>query len=171
MENNPMKEIMIDKLVVNIGTGGEQARNQSAAKLLELLTGRKPSQAAAKKRNPAFKISKGHQIGAFVTVRGDQIMPLAKRLFESIDNRIKQSSIADNSVSFGIREYIDISGIKYDPKIGMLGMNVNLSFRRKGLRVALRKRKRAQIPERHRNIARGEIQEYLKKEFSVDLAE
>jgi large subunit ribosomal protein L5 len=170
-EANPMREIKIDKLVVNVGTGGETARNQSAQKLIELLTGSKPSQAIAKKRNPAFKIAKGHQIGVFATIRGDRIKPLAKRLFEAVDNRIKPTAIADNSVSFGVREYIDISGIKYDPKIGMLGMNVNLSFKRRGLRVVLRKRKNAGVPARHRSIPKPEIQEYLKREFNVELIE
>jgi large subunit ribosomal protein L5 len=170
-EKNPMRDVAVDKLVVNIGTGGEEPRNQSAKKLLELLTGRKPSPAAAKKRNPAFKIAKGHQIGTFVTIRGAGIKPLAQRLFNAVDNRIKPTAIADNSVSFGVREYIDISGIKYDPKIGMLGMNVNLSFKRKGLRVRLRKRKNSTIPESHRAVDRQHIQEYLKKEYGVELAE
>jgi len=113
-------------------------------------------------------VSKGQNIGAFVTVRGQAIKPLATRLIDAVDNKLKESSVADNSVSFGIHEYIDISGIKYDPKIGMLGMNVNLAFKRKGARVALRKRIRASIPKRHRIVERNIIKDYMQKEFKVE---
>jgi large subunit ribosomal protein L5 len=167
--DNPMREIIIDKLVVNIGTGSDGKAQESAEKLLSLLTGGKPVAARSKKRLPAFKISKGQEIGAFITLRGNKIDPIAKKLFDAVDNKIKESSVTDNSLCFGIREYIDISGVKYDPKIGMMGMNVNLSFRRKGLRVALRKRKMSKVPERHRKVSRDEIKEFIKKRFNAEI--
>ncbi len=73
-------------------------------------------------------------------MRGEPAKKLVMKLFEAVDNKIKETAITNNSLSFGIPEYIDISGVKYDPKVGMLGMNVNVSFKRSGLRVALRKR-------------------------------
>ena len=68
------------------------------------------------------------------------------RLLEAVDNKVKPNAITKNSMSFGIREYIDISGLKYDPKIGMMGLNINVSFRRRGQRVSLRKRQRSEGP-------------------------
>ena len=166
--DNPMRAIVMEKLVVNIGTGSEENVQNNAKRLLEIITGRKPSNAHSKKRNPAFKISKGQKIGAFVTVRGQDIKPLANRLLDAVDKKLKESTVTDNSLSFGIHEYIDISGVKYDPKIGMMGMNINLSFKRKGLRVAQRKRKRAEIPAFHRKIVRDDIKDFMKKEFNVE---
>ena len=42
------------------------------------------------------------------------------------------------NVSFGILEHIDIR-IKYDPKIGILGLNVTVRLARPGFSVAYKK--------------------------------
>ncbi|MCL5430426.1 MAG: 50S ribosomal protein L5 [Candidatus Marsarchaeota archaeon] len=113
-----MKAINVEKLVINMGTGSDENIQHNAKRLLEIVTGRKPADAYSKKRNPAFKISKGQKIGAFVTIRGKEIRPIATKMLDAIDSRLKESSVSNNSLSFGIREYIDIAGVKYDPKIG-----------------------------------------------------
>lgn len=166
-----MREIKVSKLVINIGTGSDESVQGNAKLLIKMITGRKPADEISRTRNPSFKIAKGQKIGAFVTIRGEDARKLMKKLFEAVDNKIKYSAITSNSMSFGIPEYIDISGVKYDPKIGMLGMNVNVSFRRSGLRVALRKQHNAKIPAKHRSISRDEIIEYIKKEFNVTATE
>ena len=165
--NNPMRDIKINKLVINIGTGSDEQLQNNAKKLIELITGRKPASAISKKRIPTFKITKGQKIGAFVTIRGEEARPLLVRLFDAVDNKIKENSITDNTLNFGIREYIDISGVKYDPKIGMLGMHVNLSFKRDGLRTESRKRRASYVPLKHRGIPVQEIRDYIQKEFNV----
>jgi large subunit ribosomal protein L5 len=170
-EEHPMKKIKISKVVINIGTGSDENLQGNAKRLIELITARKPADEVSKTRNPAFKIAKGQKIGAFVTVRGADAKKLIKKLFEAVDNKIKESAVTNNSLSFGIPEYIDISGVKYDPKIGMLGMNVNVSFRRNGLRVALRKRHNAKIPASHRTVSPQEIIDYIKSEFKVSTTE
>ena len=168
-DDNPMRAVRINKLVLNIGTGGEEKNAEAAKRLLELMTGMKPAEELSKRRAPAFKITKGQVIGAFVTLRGQKSSDLLKRLLDAVDNRIKDSGITPNSLSFGIKEYIDIRGIKYDPAIGMLGMNVNVSFRRKGARVAARKRMASSLPARHAIIGRELIRDYVKKEFNVEV--
>ncbi len=164
---NPMRRIFIDKVVINIGTGSESQAQLNAKRLLEIISGEKPADEISRKRNPAFKITKGQKIGAFVTLRKDKAVSISKRLFEAIDNRVKERSITNNSLSFGINEYIDISGVKYDPKIGMLGMNVSMSFRRPGMRVAQRKRKRAYVSRSHSVIAPEEIKNFLAGKFNI----
>lgn len=170
-QNNAMQGLVVEKLVINVGTGSDEHVHANARRLLELITSRKPSNAVSKKRNPAFKISKGQNIGTFVTIRGQGVKPMAERLFDAVDRQIKDTAVTNNSVSFGIREYIDIRGVKYDPKIGMLGMNVNLSFKRRGARVALRKRKISSIPGKHRIVQKNEIVDYLKKNFNVEVGQ
>jgi len=162
-----MSNIKINKVVINIGTGSDEQLHESAKRLIEIITGRKPADELSRTRNPAFKISKGQKIGAFVTVRGADAKKLIVRLFAAIDNKVKYESITNNSISFGIPEYIDISGVKYDPKVGMLGMNVNLSFRRDGLRVAQRKIKQSTVAKKHRTVTKEEIINYIGKEFNV----
>jgi large subunit ribosomal protein L5 len=167
MESNSMRGIKINKVVINIGTGSNEQMHNNARRLIETITGRKPANELSRTRNPSFKISKGQKIGAFVTVRGAEAKKLIIRLFGAVDNRVKPGAITNNSLSFGIPEYIDISGVKYDPKVGMLGMNVNVSFMRNGLRVALKKIKKSSIPSKHRTITREEIIDYINKEFNV----
>jgi large subunit ribosomal protein L5 len=167
MDENSMKEIQINKVVINIGTGSDQQLHASARLLIEIITGRKPADELSRTRNPAFKIAKGQKIGAFVTVRGEDARKLIVRLFEAVDNKVKIEAITNNSISFGIPEYIDISGVKYDPKVGMLGMNVNVSFKRSGLRVALKKIKQSRVSKKHRTITKEQIIDYIGKEFSV----
>ncbi len=167
-KENPMARVFMDKVIINIGTGAEKDRQEKARALLQLITGRKPADEISRKRIPQFKISKGSKIGAYVTVR-DEPEKLVKRLFDAVDNKIKDSSVGINTASFGIREYIDISGVKYDPNIGMLGMNVNMSFRRAGARVAERKRKAAGIAKSHRTVTKEQVKEYLEKNLNVQV--
>ena len=166
---NPMREIKINKLVINIGTGNEEKLQVNAKKLLQQISGVKPADSISTKRIPSFKISKGAKIGAFVTIRNNNAKLLAKRLFDAIGNKVPERGIQDNTVNFGIKEYIDIAGIKYDPVIGMLGMNVNVSFKRPGLRTELKKRSNGFIKRSHRRILKEELKAYLKKEFNVTI--
>jgi large subunit ribosomal protein L5 len=166
-ETNRMQEIKINKVVINIGTGSDEQLQLKAKRLIEIITSRKPADELSRTRNPAFKIAKGQKIGAYVTVRGEDGKKLIKRLFEAVDNKIKPQAITNNSISFGIPEYIDISGVKYDPAVGMLGMNVNVSFKRSGLRIVQRKIKQSKVSLRHRTVNREEIIDYIKKEFKV----
>ncbi len=169
-KENPMREVRMDKLVINIGTGSDEQKQANAKSLLANMTKRKPVDEISRKRIPSFKISKGTKIGAYVTLREDA-KPLAKRLLAAVDNKLKRSSISNNTVSFGIREYIDIEGVKYDPKVGMLGMNVNLSLKRRGMRVAIRKIKARHVSKRHGVVSKGEVEEFLNKEFGVQIIE
>ncbi len=169
MADNKMRDVRLDKVVINIGTGNDEAKQANAKRLLELITGRKPVDERSKRRIPAFKISPGTKIGAYVTVRRGTEQ-LAKRLLDAVDNRVKQGSISNNTASFGIREYIDISGVKYDPKIGMLGMNVNLSFKRPGTRVSIRKIKPGRVAKSQAVVAPAEIEEYLKGVLKAEVA-
>lgn len=162
-----MHGIKLDKLVINIGTGTDTQTQENAKKLLELITDRKPADEISKRRIPGFKITKGEKIGTFVTLRGNAARDMAVKLLSAADNTLKKKAVTDNSISFGIREYIDISGVKYDPKIGMLGMNVNLSFKRAGTRVETRKRRSSEVPRRHKIIKSEELWDYAKKEFKV----
>ncbi|MGI0100111.1 MAG: 50S ribosomal protein L5 [Candidatus Micrarchaeaceae archaeon] len=170
-KSNPMQRIRINKVVINIGTGSDEQMQGNAKRLIETITGRKPANEISRTRNPSFKIAKGQKIGAFVTVRGDDAKKLLARLFEAVNNRVSYNSVTSNSISFGIPEYIDISGVKYDPKVGMLGMNVNVSFGRSGLRVALKKIGRGRVHKAHRIITKEEILDYVKGEFGVSTAE
>ncbi|MDE1860913.1 MAG: 50S ribosomal protein L5 [Candidatus Micrarchaeota archaeon] len=173
MENqgaNPMKQIQLEKVVINMGIGSEENMFQNAKMLLEKLTSHKPVATKARKRAPEFKIRKGQIIGAMVTLRRDEARSMLKRALEAVDNTVKESSIAGNSLSFGVSEYIYFSGIKYDPKIGMFGVNVNATFARRGKRVERRKRKTGAVGMKHSQVMRDEIVDYIGKNFNAKIS-
>ena len=164
---NKMQEIYLDKVVLNIGIGDNENLFQNAKLLLEKLTSHTPVPAKSKNRQPELKLRKGQVIGALVTLRKSEAKTMLKRALEANDLLIKESNIANNSFSFGVKEYIYFAGVKYDPKIGMLGLNLNASFARKGRRIEYRKRKRANVATFHRRIERNDIMEYLTKNFNI----
>lgn len=168
---NPMQNIYLGKLVVNIGIGASEEKLDSAKSLLKKLTGREAAYTKAKKRFPEFGIRKGQTIGAVVTLRGKQAADFFKSALDANNNVIFPDSIANNSVNFGIKEYIYFSGVKYDPKIGMLGLNINASFSRKGARVANRKRKGSRMGKKHGSIGKEELLDYIEKNFGAKLGE
>lgn len=167
--SNIMRDIKINKVVINMGTGSDDQKQASAVSLLERLTGSKPAASISRHRLPEFKIAKGQKIGAFVSLRGAKAEDTLRRLFGAVDNKLSKKQVVDNAVNFGIKEYIDISGIKYDPKLGMLGMNVNVAFSRPGMRVRERKRARSNTAKRHSLVAREEIISFLQKNFKVSV--
>ncbi|BCS90633.1 MAG: 50S ribosomal protein L5 [Candidatus Micrarchaeota archaeon] len=163
MNNN----IIIEKLVINIGTGNEEKNNEKAVRLLEKLTQQKPAIGLSRKRIQNFGISKKQKISAYVTIRGKRINDLIKRLLAVVDNKLDPRKISNNTISFGIREYIDIPGMKYDPSIGMYGMNVNIVFSRKGVRVERRRINRRKLPKSYKIIPKEEIMQYMSENFNT----
>ena len=70
------------------------------------------------------------------------------------------------NLSFGILEHIDIPGIKYDPKIGILGLDVTARLIRPGYNIRIRSKHKASVGKSHK-IKPAEAKEYLIKEFGV----
>jgi len=168
-EANKMRELRVEKLTVNIGVGQAGPQLENAKSLLTRLTGRVPIATTARARNPVFKIRKGDAIGAKVTLRGRSALEFLERAFDCIDRRLPASSFdRSGNFSFGVKEYIDFPGMKYDPKLGMLGFDVCITLARPGMRVQARRRARGSIGSSHR-ITREEAMEYVKRAFKVEL--
>ncbi|MEM0374434.1 MAG: 50S ribosomal protein L5, partial [Sulfolobales archaeon] len=72
------------------------------------------------------------------------------------------------NVTFGIAEHVTIPGAKYDPDIGIFGMDVAITLKRPGYRVMWRRRKRSRIPLRHR-VTKEEAMEFLRSNFNVKI--
>jgi len=165
--SHPMRKVYISKVVVNMAVGESGERLANAVKLLEELTGQKPSLRKAKRTVREFGIRRGENIACIVTLRGDRAINFLKRVLEVVGYTIKRSSIDKfGNFAFGIREHILIPGVKYDPKIGIYGFDVIVSMERPGYRVARRRIKRSRIPLRHR-VTPEETVEFLEKVLNV----
>ncbi|MEB3816884.1 MAG: 50S ribosomal protein L5 [Desulfurococcales archaeon] len=151
-KRSPMRKPRIAKVTVNISLGYSGERLVKAAKLLEELTGQKPVFRKAKRTIRAFGVRKGENIAVMVTLRGQRAIEFLKKALEAVGRRLKVSSIDQHgNVSFGIEEHILIPGVRYDPELGILGMDVAITIERPGHRIVRRKRMRkSHIPLRHR---------------------
>ena len=167
---NLMKEIRLEKVVLNMGVGKSGESIEIAKKALEQISGEKPNSRNAKKAQRDWGVRKNEPIGVAVTVRNNSAKELLKKLFEAKGNNVKRKSIDKNgNLSFGILEHIDIPGIKYDPKIGILGLNVTVNLTRPGFNIKLRSKHKAKVGKTHR-ITADEAKDYLTKEFGVNVS-
>ncbi len=165
---NQMQEIIIDKVVVNIGVGQTGDRLNKAVKVLEMLTDRKPALTSAKKSVRDFNIRPGLTIGAKVTLRRDEAEVFLKKAFYAKDFKIAAYSFdKQGNAYFGIPDYTDFEGLKYDPDIGIFGMDVAVVFKRRGgYRNARRLRQKKPLPVSIR-VSKEEAVKFLDEKFGV----
>ena len=165
-ESNPMKRIMLAKLTLNIGAGESGPGLEASKKILETISEKKAVITRTHKRT-TFGMAKKRPIGVKVTIRGDSAVALLKRLLQSLDNRLEESKFdTSGSFSFGIQEYINIPGIKYDPDVGILGMDVCVTLERPGYRIKRRMIRPGKVGKRHR-ITREEAMDWMVNEFGI----
>lgn len=168
-EENPMRAIRVGKVVVNIGVGKSGEAIERGKSVLEQVTGQKPSQRRAKRSVREFGVHRGEPIGVLVTVRGDETTDLISRLLAARDKKMSESCFdSRGSVSFGVKEHIEIPGIRYDPAIGIFGLNVSILLERAGYRVSRRNRRASKIG-RSQVVSREESMEFFKRNFGVTI--
>ncbi len=167
---NSMKEIFIEKVTVNMGVGQPGERLENAKNLLSKLSGnRKPIETLARKRDPVFKLRKGLPIGVKVTMRGKGVKEFVEKAFIARRRPVSPTNFdKEGNLSFGVPEYIDFPGSKYDPTIGMFGFDVSVTLARKGKRVSLRHMHNSKIGKLHR-ITKEEGMEFIKSNFNVKI--
>lgn len=171
IKNNPMREIRISKITLNIGVGKELSKLERSIKLLKAITGLEPKKTATKKRIPTWNLRPGLEIGCMVTVRGKKAEELLKRFIEAKECRMSSKMFDDHgNTSFGFAEYIDIEGIKYDPEIGVIGFNIAVTLERPGYRVKHRFYRQGRIGKRH-TITKEDAIKFMKRKFGVKIVE
>ena len=168
---NAMREIHIEKVVVNIGVGEAGERLVKAQKVLEMVTGHKSVQTTSRTINRDWGIRKGMPLGCKVTLRGDDATAFLKRALPIREMRVPVYSFdKEGNMSFGITDYTDFDGMKYDPEIGIYGMDINVVLRRGGNRITKRALLKRSIPKSHR-VDRDEAIQYMKDNFNVQVVE
>jgi len=166
---NIMKKISLNKIVLNIGVGKSGEPLEIANAALGQITEGKPNKRNAKKAQRDWGVRKNEPIGVAVTVRGDDATELLKKLLEAKDNQInKRAFDNEGNFSFGIKEHIDIPGIKYDPKIGILGLEVSASLARPGFSIKLRSKHKARVGKNHR-ITKDDAIKFYTEKFGVQI--
>ena len=168
---NKMKEIRIEKITLNIGAGKSTDMLEKGLKLFKSLTKRIPVKTFTNKRIPGWGLRPGLPIGCKVTLRKKAAEELLIKLLEAKDNVLSEEQFDENgNLAFGLKEYIDIPGMKYDPEIGMVGFEVCVTLERPGFRIKKRKNLKKKIPKNHR-ITKQEAIKFMQSEFNIKLGE
>ncbi|MCF0225783.1 MAG: 50S ribosomal protein L5 [Methanobrevibacter sp.] len=164
---NPMNEVQIEKVTVNIGVGEAGEKLSRAITLLEEMFDQKPVKTYSKVTNPEWGIRKRQPIACKVTLRGEKANKAIDMVLEGIYRNIKPTQFDNQgNLSFGIREHIDIPGMKYNPDIGIFGMNLSVTFEKPGYRIAKRKIQQKKVPQKHR-ISKEETMKFMEDNFNV----
>ena len=168
---NPMRELLLDKIVINIGVGEGGEKLRKAEKVIKILTNREPTHLKAKKTIRDFSIRKGLPIAIKVTLRGKEAEDFLRKALWVKGFKVPNYSFdSQGNLNFGISDYTEFEGVKYDPDIGIFGMDINVVFKRRGYRVMRRRIKRTRIPTRHR-ITREEAMNFMRKKFNLEILE
>ena len=164
-----MQKTRLAKVTLNIGAGKDQTKLDKGMTLIKSITGIEPVKTITQKRIPSWGVRPGLPIGCKLTLRKEKAKLLLKRLLVAKENTLKLTNIDHHgNVSFGIEEYIDIPDVPYDPKIGILGLQVCVTLEKPGFRVKNRKVRSKKISRKH-DVSREDAVQFLEKEFDVKI--
>ena len=159
--------VRIEKITLNVGAGKEQSRLDKGFLLLKELTGVTPVKTVTQKRIPTWGLRPGLPICAKVTLRGEEAKKMVRRLLHAKDNKLKSTNFDNNgNVAFGVHEYIDIEAAKYNPQIGIMGLEVAVTLEKPGYHIKRRKIKTGVVGKRQR-VSKEEAQGFMKETFAV----
>ncbi|MBI3035669.1 50S ribosomal protein L5 [Candidatus Woesearchaeota archaeon] len=168
---NQMKNIRIEKVTLNIGAGKDQTRLEKGLALLRSITDSTPVKTITKKRIQEWGLRPGLPIGCKLTLRKNKAVKMLPRLLGAVDNRLSERQFDQNgNIAFGIPEYIEIPGVKYDPKIGIMGLEVCVTLERPGFRIKRRRILSRKIPPRHR-ISKEEAIGFMSEQFNLKIGD
>jgi len=167
--DNPMRVPRIEKVVVNIGVGEGGEKLQKAERVMEMVTGVKPSRTLSKVTNRDWGLRVGAPIGVRVTLRGEEAEAFIRKALDIRQYKVPDYSFDDGgNLNFGVADYTDFPGMKYDPEIGIFGMDVAVVIERPGGRVRRRRLESRKVPKEHK-VTREEAMELIKAKFNVEV--
>jgi large subunit ribosomal protein L5 len=169
-EEHPMLTPRIEKVVVNLNVGKSGEPLEKGNKVLREITGDStPVKKKAKATIRDFGSREGEPIAVVVTLRKQEAIDFLKKIFPVVDNKLaKRAFDARGNFSFGLKEHIDIPGVKYDPEIGIFGMDICVTVNRPGQRIKVRKRQSKSIGPKH-ILTPEESIIFIKKTLGVEI--
>ena len=93
-----MKDLAIEKMVINISVGESGDRLTRAAKVLESLTGQTPVQSKARYTVRSFGIRRNEKIAVHCTVRGDKAAEILERGLKVKEYELRMKNFSDTGM-------------------------------------------------------------------------
>ena len=145
---NKFKKVYLEKVVLNICVGNDPDRLEKSKKVLSLIgSGRVPKSCFSKKVIKNFGIKKNNLIGYKITFRND--WNILEKCLETRQNNLQRYLFDERgNFSFGIENHTFLEGIPYDSSLGIFGLDVCVSFYKKGKRIQLRKKNRFKFKQK-----------------------
>ncbi len=159
----------IEKITVNIGVGEAGEKLKKAETVLKNITGHKPIETLSKTINKDWGLRERMPIGCKVTLRGEDADKFLVEALKTRENKMADYSFSDDgNLSFGIPDHTLFKDQKYDPKIGIFGMDICITMKRAGYRIKRRRIKPRKIPQRHL-VTKEETMKQLSELFNVEV--
>jgi large subunit ribosomal protein L5 len=168
-KNNVMRTLKMAKITVHIGVGESGEHLNNAQNILNTITRQAGVRSKAKRTLQTFNIKKHEPIGCKVTLRGDLAEYFMRTSLAINENRLSESQF-DNTgnFSYGIEEHTDFPDMKYDPNIGIFGMDISVSLVRPGYRISKRKIQKHKISNNHR-VTKEDAITFVKDSYGVEV--
>jgi len=164
----PMRKIRIEKLIVNICVGESGDKLTKASRVLKELADQEPVFSVARLTVRTFGIRRNEKIAVHVTVRGKKAEEILNKGLAVLEYELKDRNFSTSgNFGFGIQEHIDL-GLKYDPSVGIYGMDFYIVLSRPGFRVNKRKRMNNAIGVNHR-ISKEDAKKWFLTKFNGNI--
>jgi large subunit ribosomal protein L11e len=123
---------------------------RSAWKVLNQLSDQKPVESKSRLTIRGFGIRRNEKISVHCTVRGPKAMEILEKGLKVKEYELREMNFSNSgNFGFGVDEHIDLD-MKYDPAVGIFGLDFYVVLERPGNRVSRRKRCRQHIGPRQR---------------------
>ena len=157
-----MRNIRVEKLVINICVGESGDAVSKAARVLQQISGQEPiygkgreywpedSNAIARFTIRSFSIRRNEKISVHATIRGEKALEILERGLKVKEYELVKRNFSDSG--------------NFDPNTGIFGMDFYVQLARPGGRVSKRKAQRSHIGYSHK-VTREEAMEWFKKTY------
>ncbi len=167
--SNPMTSPRVAKVTVNIGVGEGGDRLERAEKVLIKLTGGSPVRTLGKMNNRELGVRPGMPIGCKVTLRGEAADSFVKRALYTRKSKVYNWSFDNQgNMQFGVADHTTFENERYDPEIGVFGMDVCITLEKPGHRIKHRRLLTRKVPKRHR-VTREEAIAFLSERYEMEV--
>jgi len=161
----------IAKVTINIGVGEAGEKLKKAESVLEGVTKQKPIQTLSKTTNKDWGLRKFMPIGCKVTLRKKAAETFLINALKIRENKISEYSFDNQgNFSFGVPDHTLFEGQKYDPNIGIFGMDICVTVENPGYRIKHRRIDRRKIPQRHQ-LTKEATMQFITEAFNVEVVE
>ena len=168
-KQNIMTKPSIAKVTINIGVGEAGEKLSKAESVLQNITKHKPVQTLSKTTSKDWALRKRMPIGCKVTLRGKDADEFLSEAFKTRENKIADYAFDEQgNFSFGIPDHTLFTSQKYDPNIGIFGMDICITMEKPGYRIKHRRIDRRPIHHRHQVLAKESL-EFVKETFKVEV--